>query len=264
MQGATDYMNGERRLWAAEQLARGHALCTDTIMGCSQGIPANPPSLYPTIRMRVNRPRTKKVVDELKPKWWPESDSDDLDSALNSLDGAVLDINPGLRTLGSAEDGAIALKPGMRVTMKIMWTINPIYRVSKWGSTKLHRWVNNVKQLDVSFGVTDYSMKSKTKVRVVLRIDPASQAYLEVPGITILTFVNLVGAWTGLVTVFYLMLKCWQKYYKPFGLVSVFDSDDALLAIHERQMVKQRKTITMIQNKEAKKGLLEDMNIRLQ
>ena len=36
MQGQTDYMNGEQRLWAAEPIARGRAVCTDVIKGCSQ------------------------------------------------------------------------------------------------------------------------------------------------------------------------------------------------------------------------------------
>ena len=79
MTGSTDYMNGEKRLWAAEPLARGRAVCTETITGCSQGVPANPPMLYPSVRIRVNRERTKKIMDEISPRNWPSSDDEDLD-----------------------------------------------------------------------------------------------------------------------------------------------------------------------------------------
>ena len=168
--------------------------------------------LYPQLRIRVNRPRTREVVEQLRPKYWPKVGDEALDKALDSLDGSMVDISTGLRALSSAEDGAVALKPGSRVTIKVTWTVNPVYQLNKWGAKKLNRWLNSVKAIDVSYGEVDYSMKSRTKVRVMFTIDAAAKAYLEVPGITIPTFLTMAGGWVGMVTLFYMVLKFWQVF----------------------------------------------------
>lgn len=105
MRGASDYINGEPRLWAAEPLARGTALCSSKVRGCSQGIPANPPMLLPSFTVRVDSSRTKKIAEEVSPDQWPAFDSEDLDTALGSLDGVELDIKNSLKTMTNSEDG---------------------------------------------------------------------------------------------------------------------------------------------------------------
>ena len=105
MTGALDFVDGEQRLWAAEALARGRAVCSNNIRGCRQGIPANPPMLLPSFRIVVNRARTAAIVEKVEPRYWPELYSDAYEEAIETLDGIELDIRAGLRTLSSSEDG---------------------------------------------------------------------------------------------------------------------------------------------------------------
>lgn len=80
MKGSTDYVNGHRRLWAAEAQARGAARCNAlNIPECAQhatspgaGVPANPPALLPSLRLTVNRQRTDEIVDSVDAKFWPK------------------------------------------------------------------------------------------------------------------------------------------------------------------------------------------------
>ena len=42
-------------------------------------------------------------------------------------------------------------------------------------------------------------------------------------------------AWMGVLSCAMTVLSVWQKFYKPFGLVSVFDADDGVLAVYEEE-----------------------------
>ena len=44
-----------------------------------------------------------------------------------------------------------------------------------------------------------------------------------------------------------------QQYYKPFGVVSIFDSDDALLALHEKEATKLAEKIRGIRSRTSRK-----------
>ncbi len=147
----TDYVGGYPRLWAAEPYARGKGLCDRKVRGCMQGIPANPPMLLPGITLRVNRKRTKTLIDEVNPLYWPTSE-EGLTVLLDNIDNTVLDLIDGLRQLSSAEDGYIGIKPMTKVMIRVTWQVTPIYVINKWsGAILLDRWTQGIKSLEVGY-----------------------------------------------------------------------------------------------------------------
>ena len=136
MKGQQDYVNGARRLWAAEPLIRGAARCPPkdptaatlnyevaecaaTTNGVRTGVPANPPSVLPNIRLRTNRQKTNNILDGAKPQYWPKEQAD-RDELYQKFDQLSIDILPGLRKLSAAEDGYVALKPMISTTIKVV------------------------------------------------------------------------------------------------------------------------------------------------
>ena len=69
----------------------------------------------------------------------------------------------------------IPLRPLTRITIKLRWNVNPVYREDKFGERTLHRWIHNVDQVSIGYGESDYSAKSKTIVRIQFNINEAAQ-----------------------------------------------------------------------------------------
>ncbi|CAD7934208.1 unnamed protein product [Amoebophrya sp. A25] len=235
MGGQQDYSGGSPRLWAAEAMARGRAVCTDVVKGCAEGIPANPPMLLPSITIRVNHKRTEAVVEKVKPKHWPLVGSSQWDLLIEEIDNLDLDISSGLRQLSAAEDGYIAIKPMTIVIMRVVWQVNPIYFVNKWtGGISLTRWATSIKNLDIGFQQADYTMKSRASIRLIFEIDGASIRFQEVPKMSFADFLALLGAFAGYTGLVGSVLGLWQKAVRPFGLVDFYYADNEYANVVDR------------------------------
>ncbi|CAD7968173.1 unnamed protein product [Amoebophrya sp. A120] len=235
MSGSTDYVDGQMRLWAAEPLVRGKAKCMNTVNGCAQGIPANAPMFLPSIHMTVDREKTKDVLENTEPEYWPPSDHDEkLEKLFTNLESQTIDLSAALRGLTSSEDGRIAILPQRAIQIRLVWSVSPIYLEHKYdGSIILDRWVSNIGALDISYGQADHTMKSKCSVRLVFEIDHASIRFKEIPNMSLAGLLALIGALAGYTAIFAAILGLWQKFVRPFGLINIFDMDDAILAKHE-------------------------------
>jgi len=246
MSGSTDYVDGQVRLWAAEPLARGKARCTNAVTGCAQGIPANAPMFLPRIRLSVDREKTKEVLEGTEPEFWPGAgDEEKLEKLYKSLEKQRIDMDTGLRALTSAEDGRIALLPQRAIQIKIVWSVSPVYLEHKWdGSVTLDRWVSSVQALDISYGTADHTMKSKCSVRLIFEIDHSSVRFLETPMLSLSGLLAFIGAIAGYMGIFAGALALWQKFVRPFGLINIFDMDDAILAKHEEWSAKAAKKLS--------------------
>ncbi|CAD7970617.1 unnamed protein product [Amoebophrya sp. A25] len=246
MSGSTDYVDGDIRLWAAEPFARGKALCSDTITGCKQGIPANAPMYLPGVFISVDRAQTKKMLEGSKPENWPEADDDEaLEKLYKNLESQEIPMAAALSGVTSASDGRIAILPQRALTIQVLWTVSPIYLEHKWdGSVTLDRWVSSVSSMDVSYHPADHTMKSKCSVRLVFEIDHSSVRFLETPNLSLSAFLALIGAYAGYAGIFASFLALWQKFVRPFGLINIFDIDDAVLAKHEAWSAKIANKIT--------------------
>jgi len=253
MQEGGDYVDGYPLLWAAEPLARGKAICTNRIKGCAHGsgIPANPPMLLPGIVISVNRKRTLELVKKIEPKHWPfpeeggDSSASKFDRLLDQLDGLSLNLHAGLRTLSSAEDGLIPIKPMTAVLIQVTWQVNAIYEVDKWvPDVVLSRWATSISQLDISYQQTvDYTMRSSCSVRLLFRIDPSSQRFQEVPVLELKDFLAFVGAYAGYIGMVAFLLGLWQKLTKPFGVVDSYYVDSEYENVVGRWYVRQMKML---------------------
>ncbi|CAD7969536.1 unnamed protein product [Amoebophrya sp. A120] len=233
--GQKDFKDGQPRLWAAEAMARGRAVCTDAIKGCAEGIPANPPMILPGVSIRVNKEKTTSMVKQVAPLHWPLTTTPQYELLLEELDNLDLDIMPGLRQLTSAEDGYIGLKPMTKILIKLVWQVNPVYNVNKWtGTIKLTRWLNSISALDISFQQADYTMKSAASVRIIFEIDAASQRFQELPLLSFSDFLALLGAMAGYTGLIGSVLFLWQKAFKPFGLVDFYYADNEYANVVDR------------------------------
>ncbi|CAD7959034.1 unnamed protein product [Amoebophrya sp. A25] len=242
-QGA-DFVNGQERLWAAEPLARGKALCSKKIRGCQQGVPANPPMLLPGIVINVNKKRTRNLVEAVKPLHWPEYDSKKMDELMAGLDNLSLELHAGLRTFTAAEDGHIAIKPMTKILIQVQWQINPIYIVDKWtGAISLDRWATSVSMLNIGYADVDYSMRSSCSVRLLFAIDPTSQRFQEIPILELKDFLAFVGAYAGYIGMVAAFLGLWQKLTKPFGVVDIYYVDSEYANVVGRWYTRQMKML---------------------
>eukprot|EP00397_Hematodinium_sp_SG-2012_P000345 GEMP01000345.1.p1 GENE.GEMP01000345.1~~GEMP01000345.1.p1 ORF type:complete len:2348 (+),score=515.02 GEMP01000345.1:124-7044(+) len=228
--GGNDYMSGVRTLWASGPYVRGRASCNSTgFTDCSMGMPANSPTLLPTLALEVDRERTWKVVQALKPKYWPIDDREKFDALMNTLDGYKLDIQGILRSLVSTEDGYVLLKPATNIYLSLTVSVSPVYRENKLGIISLNRWIVEIVTSRISEGRVDYASKSKMDFRIHVEMVPQAKRYLEKIEYSLTDLLNSVGAWVGYVAIAATLLGFWMRFCKPFGIVNVWECDDAQL-----------------------------------
>lgn len=166
MSGQTDYVDGERRLWAAEVFARGKARCnTNVISDCAQGVPANPPMLKPTITITADKPRTMAIFDQIQLTNWPWTRAGASDLIDNWEKRSAVDLSDGLKILTNTDDGYIAIRPLTSIQLSIVWRVTPIYRFDMFDFPRLNRWGTTLDAIEVSYLEADYSIKSKCLMR---------------------------------------------------------------------------------------------------
>lgn len=259
-------------MWAAEPLIKGRANCADnsSFTECAYGIPANVPILYPEIGLSVDIEKTKEIVKEVKPLYWPVHDEAALDELLQQMQKLLIDLKGDVKRLSGNEDGSLPLKPAQKVELKVVWQINPVYEeqydflneitkvtYSYLGALlppqlrakemiQLKTWQHSVSSIDMTFGSTDYTDRKTSKVRVIFEIDPSSERRFKVIAVRygVIDLLTDVGSWAGLMLASYIILWWYMWITKPFGNVDAYDvrhASDILLIEADGRMAKHKR-----------------------
>jgi hypothetical protein len=223
-----DYISGSPRYWAAEALIKGETACTNTTLAqCDWGIPANPPTFYPSLEILIDKDKTKDIHTNAHPRYWP-SDWSTMEEVLETLDYAIVEMQTSIRALTNTEDSGIPLIPNQKIVMHITWILNPVYKVDKLGGTVLNSWLQSVKAIDVSYGASDYVERSQTTMRIIFDIDATSERLFEQYAYSLADFLTDLGSWMGLFGMGALIVSRWQKWTKPFGSITTKDAAQAV------------------------------------
>jgi hypothetical protein len=280
-----DYIDGKKRMWAAEPLIKGRANCAeygnDTFAECGYGIPSNVPVMYPDIALVVDRKKTKEIVKTARPRYWPWHDDEKVDKLLDKMERILLDLKSEVKRLTATEDGSIALKPNQKIILRVVWQIAPVYeekydfwneiakvtysyiggimsrleRISQYqqeAMIELTYWDHSVTGIGIEYAKTDYTDRKTSKVRVIFEVDTNSQRYFKVLAVKYgaIDLLTDIGSWAGLMLAAYIILWWYQWLAKPFGKINSHDARHAseILLKRSDELYGQKKLNKLMRN----------------
>ncbi|CEM02545.1 unnamed protein product [Vitrella brassicaformis CCMP3155] len=242
-----DIYQGSRVVWIGEPFIKGFLFCdtnqgtalereealkvcgqrvgTDTYQNYTIPPPANPPTATLDLMLRINKKRTKELVDKFRPKHWPRSDSRHYKELIESIDKFSMDIRHAISSISSAEDRSIPLVPGTQYFIVIYLDLYPIYEKNVLGRSRLKSWTVSVSDVTGTTVPLDYANRYQNQVRIAVHIN-SNRRLIEKQNYDIPSFLSDLGAWMGIWAIAIAVLFSWQLIFKPFGNISPMEADD--------------------------------------